>query len=170
MRRLIIATAAILLLAGQSLAAAPQPASRIDPERMTGRWFEIARLPNRMQRDCYAPTADWTRTGAGFDVVQTCRKGGATGRPVLYRAKAAISDLATYAKVRMSFFGGLVRQEYWILDRAPDQSWIIMGTPGGHALWLMARDARLSDPAKTRALQRIRELGYDAGALEFKGG
>lgn len=159
--------AAALLVAGPALAGAPQPASRLELTAMDGRWYEVARTPNRNQKGCQGGTADWTRNGDGFLVVQACRKGAPDGPRAEWRAKARVVDLATNAKFRMTFFGGLLNQEYWVLDHRTDQGWVILGTPGGNFLWLMSQRPSLGARAKAQALARIQQLGYDVDRLEF---
>jgi apolipoprotein D and lipocalin family protein len=60
----------------------------------------------------------------------------------------------------MGFFGGLVHQEYWILDHADDGAWAIMATPGGNYVWLLARRPVLAPAVMAAALARVRQLGY----------
>jgi apolipoprotein D and lipocalin family protein len=60
----------------------------------------------------------------------------------------------------MSFLGGLKKQEYWVLDRADDQSWAIMATPGGNFVWLLSRKPAMDAAAKAAALARVKALGY----------
>src|SRR4051812_20772086 len=36
---------------------------RLDLTTMMGRWYEIARLPNKTQSGCQAGASDWTRAG-----------------------------------------------------------------------------------------------------------
>jgi apolipoprotein D and lipocalin family protein len=159
--------AAAALASTPALAGAPQPTSRLDLSTMAGRWYEVARTPNHTQKGCQAGTADWTRNGDGYSVVQACRKGAPDGPLAEWRAKAKVVDTTTNAKFKMSFFGGLVNQEYWVLDHRNDQGWVILGTPGGNFLWLMSQRPNLAPAAKAQALARIRQLGYDVGRLEF---
>src|SRR5271170_5696097 len=66
---------------------APEPTKPVDPRRYVGRWFEIARLPNKLQVGCQAPTADWIKQDDGsFSVVQTCRQGSPSGPLKIWRA------------------------------------------------------------------------------------
>ena len=60
----------------------------------------------------------------------------------------------------MSFFGGIRKQEYWVLDTAGDGAWAIMATPGGNYVWLLSRKAALPTPVQAAAIARIRALGY----------
>ena len=167
LKRLLVSLAA---LGACALAAAPagaaQPVSKIELSSIMGRWYEVARVPNQLQRGCQAGASDWTRTAEGFSVVQSCHKGAPDGPRAEWRAKARPED-ATNAKFRMSFFGGLVTQEYWVLDHRPDQGWLILSTRDGKYLWLMSQKPTLPEPIKAAAIARIRQLGFDPGRLEF---
>jgi apolipoprotein D and lipocalin family protein len=156
-----------LVLAAPALAAPPPPAQKIELTKMTGRWYEVARLPNKTQKDCQGGTSDWVRAGEGYSVVQTCHKGSLAAPPTEWKAKATVLDTATNAKFKMSFFGGLISQEYWVLDAHNDQGWLILGTPGGNYMWLMSQRPVLSSTIKAQAISRIKQLGYDANRLEF---
>lgn len=161
-----ILTAAALLIASPALALTP-PTQKVDINQMLGRWYEVARLPNKIQTGCQGGTSDWTKAGDGYSVIQACHKGSLSAPLTQWKARAKIMDPATNARLQMTFFGGLVRQEYWVLDHRPDQGWLILGTPGGHAMWLMSQRPTLSAPAKADAIARVKQLGYDVGRLEF---
>lgn len=168
MRLFASALAAAALVAGSAVAAPPAPPTkRIELTSMMGRWYEVARIPNKMQGGCQAATSDWTKSAEGFSVVQTCRKGSPTGPAQEWKAKAKVADPKTNAKLQMSFFGGIVKQEYWVLDHRADQGWLILATPGGNALWLMSQRPTLTAAVRNQALARVKQLGYDTGRLEF---
>ena len=169
-RRLIpglILSTALLSAAPAAHAAAPEPASRVELTKMTGRWYEVARTPNAMQKACEAATADWTRTGAGYSVVQTCRRGAPDGPKKEWKASATPVDPVKNAKFKLSFFGGVMNQEYWVLDHRTDQGWLIMGTPGGNYVWLLSKAPQLTAAVRAQAIARIKQLGYDTSKLEF---
>ncbi len=163
---MLTATLAGAALAGTALAAAKPPAKPVSAAFYSGKWFEIARTPNAGQRDCQAATTQFTSTGSrGFKVVQVCRKGSASGAAKTFNTTGKILADTRNAKFSMSFLGGLKKQEYWVLDRADDQSWAIMATPGGNYVWLLSRQAKMPDAARAQALARVKALGY--AKLEF---
>lgn len=162
-----VAFAAACLAVVPAMAAPPPPTERIELTRMTGRWYEVARLPNKVQTGCQGGTSDWVRSGDGFTVVQACHKGSLAAPATEWRAKAKVIDPKTNAKLQMTFFNGLVRQEYWVLDHRPEQGWLILGTPGGRAMWLMSQRPILPAGIKAQAVARVKQLGYDASRLEF---
>lgn len=172
-----IAFSASLAVAGAASAGAPAPTRPIAASFYSGRWYEIARIPNAGQRDCQAPQSQFTPLGgkgdvafvgsAGeFAVAQVCRKGSTTGPAKTFNTKGRILPGTRNAKFEMSFFGGMKKQEYWVLDCAGDGSWALMATPGGNYIWLLSRKAVMSEASKTAAINRIRALGYNQ-KLEF---
>jgi apolipoprotein D and lipocalin family protein len=168
-RLTVVLAAATALAAAQSATAdaMPQPAPHIELSKIVGRWYEVARLPNSTQRGCQAGTSDWTRNGDGFSVVQACHRGSPDGPLAEWKAKAHAIDPVSNAKFRMSFFGGLVSQEYWVLDQRSDEGWLILSTHDGRYLWLMSQKPSLPAAIRSEALARIKQLGFDTGRLEF---
>lgn len=154
-------------IGGSALAAAQPPAKPVSGQFYSGRWYEIARTPNSGQRDCEAPTTQFTggKTEGAFSVVQICHKGSAGGPVKTFNTTGSVVSGTQNAKFKMSFLGGLKKQEYWVLDRADDQSWAIMATPGGNFVWLLSRQAVMPAGAKAAALARVKALGYQK--LEF---
>jgi apolipoprotein D and lipocalin family protein len=162
-----ILLAAVLVGAGVSdaLAAAPQPARRVDMSNYSGRWYEIARIPNRLQRGCVAAHVDYTLENQRLRAVQRCAPVG-DRKARVYRSSGRILDPGVNAKARLTF-AGFWSQEYWIIDHTPD--WALVGDPSGRYLWMMSRRPSLPQPVVDAAVARIRGLGYDAGRLEFAG-
>ena len=160
------AVALSLAVAAPAFAAAPEPQKPVDPSRYTGRYYEIARFANANQRDCHAPTYDWSAAkGGGLSIALTCRRGSPAGKASVRRASARITDLKTNAKMKVSFMGGIASAEYRVIDHAP--SWVLMGTSGGNYLWLLARTPNLPEAARDSAIARAKALGYDVSRFEY---
>ena len=167
-RLAIAAFAAALTLAPVSAGAMTvEPTGRIELSKMMGRWYEVARVPNQLQNGCTAGASDWTAQPQGFAVVQSCKKEGPSGQLKVWKAKATVADPATNAKLRMTFFGGVVSQDYVVVDHRPEQGWLVLATANGKYLWLMSTHPTLSAVVKAQALARIRQLGFDVARLEF---
>jgi apolipoprotein D and lipocalin family protein len=145
--------------------AVPQPAKPVEIERYLGRWYEIARYEQGFQKDCDGVTADYSRRDdGGIKVVNTCRK--PDGKITDAAGKAKVVDPATSAKLKVSFFGPFYG-DYWVLDRAEDYSWAIVGEPSGRYLWLLAREANPSAAKVQAQIARARALGYDTEMLRI---
>ena len=114
-------------------------------------------MPNKIQSDCATSLADWSHASpTQFNVVQTCHVDTPTGRAKVWKASGRILDPATNAKFRMSFFGGLISQDYWVLDRGDDYSWFILSTPNPRFLWIFSRHAEISPTQKAAMVGRAR--------------
>lgn len=162
-----IAACLLLALAPATASAAVEPVGRIELSRMMGRWYEVARVPNVLQKGCQAGASEWTPSAAGFAVVQSCRKDTPDGPLKVWKAKATVADPLTNAKFKMTFFGGVVSQDYVVVEHRAEQGWLVLATANGKYLWLMSQKPTLPAAVKTQALARIRQLGFDVGRLEF---
>ena len=169
MRKFRSAVLAIALLAGSAgtaLAQAPEPRATINLDRFMGRWYEIARTPNDRQSDCWAANQVWSRRNAtSFSISQTCHRGSRTGRTTTINTTARVLDTATNAKWEASFFGGLIRQRYWVIDIAPDYSWMIATTADGQFPALLSRSPTMSAAQKTELIARMGRLGLPTRQL-----
>ena len=166
----LLAVAAAVTITGAAVAAwaaAPPPTRPVSTSFYSGRWYEIARVPNAGQRDCHAASSQFTTTKAGaFKVSQICNRGSAAGPAKVFNTTGRVLPGTNAAKFEMSFFGGIRKQEYWVLDCSADGAWAIMATPGGNYVWLMSRKATMDTDARDRVVARVRALGYRQ-KLEF---
>jgi len=160
--RLVLLAGTLSLLAGPALAQA----EAVDLDRFDGRWFEIVRNPNDVQKDCSRAQIDFTsQNRAGrYGIVVTCtRRPG--GQIETLHANARVTDASTRAKFRFTLtgllsFGGLAGQNYWVWDHATDYSWAIMGLPNKSNWWIWHRSQSPSEATRTRLIARARELGF----------
>ena len=148
--------------------APPQPARPVPMNVYTGRWYEIARTPNRINQDCQAGTTDWTPKADGsFDIAAACHKGSPTATPRIIKGSVEVTNPPANTKVRMKLFGGLIARDYWIFDHAADYGWLIMGSPRGDFISIEATRPILAPAVKAEALAHARSLGFDTAKLIF---
>lgn len=145
--------------AAPSLAAV----SHVDLQRYAGKWFEIARYPNRFQRACQSDaTAVYTLLKNGkVQVVNACRKSNGSTKDVSGTAK--VVD-ASNARLKVTFFWPFYG-DYWIIGLDPDYRWAVVGGPGRKYLWILSRTPRMTDADYQKALDAVRRAGYDPARL-----
>jgi apolipoprotein D and lipocalin family protein len=150
----------------QGNAAVPEPRKAVDLGRYAGIWHEQARYDAIFQRGCEGVTARYTKPPDGeIEVINTCRDGSVQGPERGVTGRARIVDGSGNAKLKVSFFGPFFFGDYWVLDRADDYSWAIVGEPSGRYLWLLTR-AKTLPPSQYRTLvARAASLGYDVSRL-----
>lgn len=139
--------------------------ARVDLARYAGTWYEIARFPNRFQRDCFGSTATYTlRPDGRVTVVNECRKGGADGPLSSVRGTARVVDPQTNAKLKVTFFWPF-SGDYWIIDLGEQYEYAVVSGPDRKYLWILCRTPAM-DPDRYRALvASLQTRGFDVGRL-----
>lgn len=146
----------------------PQPAKSVETQKYLGLWYELGRYENTFEKDCEGVTAEYATLPDGeVSVRNTCREGSVSGKVRVSDGKAKIVDDAQGAKLKVSFFGPFCFGDYWVLDRADDYSWSIVGEPSGRFLWLLTRSAKPPSTVVDRLTARARELGYDMQMIRW---
>ena len=153
------------------LGPAVRTVNHVDLARYAGEWFEIARFPNRFQRNCaggvravYAMRAD-----GRIDVINRCR--AADGSLIEARGVARVVDERTSAKLKVRFapaalsFLPFVWGDYWIVGLAPDYSWAVVGSPSRDYLWVLSRTPVLDPERHVAALAAASGNGFDIARL-----
>jgi apolipoprotein D and lipocalin family protein len=143
----------------------------VDLNRYAGRWFEIARYPNRFQKQCASDvTAEYVLKPDGrITVVNRCKRADGTWDEAQGVARRAGSD-SSNAKLEVRFAPAFlsflpVWGDYWVMDLAPDYSHALVGSPDRKYIWVLARSA--SDPDLLARLEpKIRELGFDPAKVQ----
>jgi apolipoprotein D and lipocalin family protein len=146
--------------------AVPEPAKGVDIERYLGLWYEIGRYENGFERGLEGVTAEYrARPDGKIQVVNIGRLGGPTGRVKMAEGLAKVVKRSRNAKLKVSFFGPLFFGDYWVLDRADDYGWSIVGEPSGRFLWLLSRTPDMTREFRAAIEGRAKELGYDTDLI-----
>lgn len=159
-----------MFLAAAALAA-PTPsfaqASSLDLDRFDGRWFEIERSPNDLQKSCWRAQIDLTPQGPRrYDVLVTCTR--SRGGPVETLRASARPAGDDNARLRFTLrgllsFGGLAGQNYRVWDHDPAYRWAILALPNRSDWWIWHRDRDVPQAERNRLLARARAIGLDTG-------
>jgi apolipoprotein D and lipocalin family protein len=139
---------------------------RVEIERYLGTWYEIARYPNRFQKECVAVTADYSlRDDGKIRVVNTCHKGGPDGPMKSIEGKAWVVDRETNAKLKVQFFWPF-QGAYWIIDLGTDYDYAVVGHPTRKYLWILSRSPEMEPTLYQAIVRRLVEHGYEPARLQ----
>lgn len=140
---------------------------KVDLDRYAGKWYEIAKYPNRFQRGCVGATAEYTpaQDGKSIRVVNRCVEDGPGGRERSVRGKARVVDRDTNAKLKVTFFWPF-SGDYWILALGPGYEYAVVGTPDRKYLWFLARTPTVDDGLYARLVEEARRQGFDPARIE----
>jgi apolipoprotein D and lipocalin family protein len=180
MRRQLLAGALAAAMLGAGCAsmgdsgtpAAPQPLKPIDTARFfTGRWYEIARTPIGLTKDCVAGTTDYT-TGPDGGLVDddACRMDAPDGKVKHFDGPVTILNPGVNNKVRVDYtlYGFIpVHVTYWMLDHGDDYRWFLVATPDFKNVSMFTRDPRPPQSDVDMLTSRAKALGYDTSKWEF---
>jgi len=165
------AVGSILVLAGchwVSRPAAPPLAvvPNVDLSRYAGKWYEIAKYPNRFQRGCVGATAEYSLSpdGKRVDVVNRCRD-AVSGKGRSVRGKARVVDPVTNAKLSVTFFWPF-SGDYWIVALGEEYEYAVVGTPDRKYLWFLARTETIGDDLYARLVDLASARGFDPARIE----
>ena len=145
-----------------------QTVASVDLSRYVGTWHEIARSPFGIQdRNCARDTtADYALLAPGqISVVNRCSR--ADGTAFVADGVAWVMDPQTRARLQVSFLPAFLRAlpigrgDYWIIELAPDYSWVVIGEPQRRYLWVLARSPNLPQESLAGILRRLPTHGYD---------
>ena len=164
---LLLPLAAICLfpaprLFAQTVTALPH----LDVNNLSGAWYEIARYPNKREKEC---TADAQELVAPDDksrhlqLVDSCT--AAKGYAVVHNYTAKI-DKQTDGKLKIPTFFPLARP-YWVLAMAPDNSWLVIGESNHKQLWIFSKTPTLSPATLTQIEGLTTSAGYSTARLVF---
>jgi apolipoprotein D and lipocalin family protein len=150
-----------------------RPVPDLDLDRYMGRWYEIARYPNRFQRRCTGSvSADYARRDDGLiDVVNRCGTTNGGSDTVQGTARPDASPPPMRAKLQVRFaptwLGWLpvVWGRYWVVLLDRDYGYAVVSEPAGKYLWILARDRHMDDATYASIVARIDALGLDTGKL-----
>ena len=166
----ILAVSAFAVTAQTKKADLPT-VSKVDLKRYTGKWYEIARYPNKFQKKCIGnTTANYTIKSDGkLEVVNEClQKDGTINNA---KGEAKIVDKTTNAKLEVRFAPSVLSfipgiwGDYWIVDLDDNYQYSVVGDPKREYLWILSRTPELGDAIYQNILRRVEKLGFDPGKL-----
>jgi apolipoprotein D and lipocalin family protein len=136
----------------------------IDLKKYCGTWYEIASIPNRFQKNCFATTATYElRENGDLTVVNKCNKGRLDGDESVATGKAWVS--IPPAKLRVQFFWPF-SGKYWILDLGKEYEYAIVGEPDKKYLWILSRKPKMDEKLYSALTEKIKSWGYDLSKLQ----
>jgi apolipoprotein D and lipocalin family protein len=173
-RALLVAAAALLGCTAAVAEEAPPPLTAIeslDVARYMGRWYEIARYPNRFQRQCVGEaSADYRQQpDDSLAVINRCRLADGRLDEAVGEARQLGGPASPRLRVRFApawlSFLPLVWGDYWVVALDADYRWAAVGEPSRRFLWVLARTPTLDAPTLAEVHRQLRAKGFDPARL-----
>ena len=166
--RLYVVFLLLAMVASAKDLPALKTVASVDLDRYMGRWYEVARLPNRFQTDCAAEvTATYAKQPHGrLSVGNACRKADGS-----FMSATGAARKVGAAKLKVRFappwltWLPMVWGDYWVIDLAEDYSWAVVGEPGREYFWILSRAPEIGEGVFQGIVERAEKQGYDLTAM-----
>ena len=136
------------------------PVAQVDLSRFMGRWYVIAHIPTRFEREAFAATETYVQAPDGrIETTFAYRKGALDGPERTMHPIARVRPGTGNAVWDMRFFG-IFDAEYVIADLDEQYSVTVIARSSRDYAWIMARTPSISPAALQGATDRLRALGY----------
>lgn len=154
-----------LLLGQNDQKNKPEVVSDVNLSRYSGKWYEIARLPNHFERKLKCITATYTVRNDGK--ITVLNKGHSVTEPARTSSAKGVAwlpDKSVQAKLKVRFFWPF-SGNYWIIYLEKDYRYVLIGEPSFKYLWILSREKTIEDSVYRMLLQKAKENGYNVGQI-----
>lgn len=142
-------------------------AKNIDLLKYTGQWYEIARLPNTLEKNYFNARVSYSiNTDGSLNVLNSCRT--KKGRTKMIEGKAYVVDTATNAKLKVRFVWPFT-EDYNILDVGENYEYSLVGSKSRKNLLILSRTEELDLNIINKLTKKAEGLGFDTSKLLFRG-
>lgn len=181
-KQIIISNLLIILLSAVAFGYAkkvekqdgPKPVKTVefvDLEKYAGKWFEIARYPNKFQKKCVSnTTATYNiKENKEIEVINECLK--KDGKIDKAKGKGKVVDKDSNAKLEVRFapaflsFLPQVWGDYWILDLDENYDYAVVGDPDREYLWILSRKTTIDTATYEKILENLDNMGFNPNKL-----
>lgn len=154
-----------MIFSAASSQKVPTVVASVDLKKYTGKWYEIARLPNFFERKLKCVSATYTLRpdgkitvlNAGNYIEDPKKSTSSTG-------VAWVPDKNVPAKLKVQFFWPF-SGDYWIMHLDKDYRFVLVGDPATKYLWILAREKTIDESTYKMLLQKAVDNGYNVETI-----
>jgi apolipoprotein D and lipocalin family protein len=135
--------------------------SPVNLEKYAGTWYEIARLPNRFERDLECVTATYTLKDNGkIEVINRGYKVGESQKTSKIKGVAWVPDKNFPGRLKVRFFWPF-SGNYYIIELDNNYRYALVGEPSRKYLWILSKDKQLDSNIYSSLLEKADQMGFD---------
>jgi apolipoprotein D and lipocalin family protein len=117
----------------------------VDLNRYTGKWYEIARLPNSFEKGLVCCTAEYGLRADGKISVTNSGVKEDSDKVSSVTGKAWVPDPAEPGRLKVQFFWPFAGGYYIFHLDQENYQYALVGTPSRKYLWILAREPKIDD-------------------------
>lgn len=138
----------------------------IDLDRYSGTWYEIARLPNKHQKEMVEVTTVMKKGRNGkFEMITTGYKGSRGGKRATVKGDVEIPDQQNTGDLKVKVF--LFSVDYKIIDIDQEgYQYALVTSEGGKFLWIFSRSPVMDPRDYNKMMTSAQDKGFDVAQME----
>ncbi|HEY7772429.1 MAG TPA: lipocalin family protein [Marinagarivorans sp.] len=162
--RLLVLLSTIALASCAGVPDNLTPVSPFDAQRYLGKWYEIARLDHRFERNLQDVTATYSLNDDG--TIKVINRGFNTKKQTWSEAqgKAKFAEDRNTGYLKVSFFGPFYGS-YVVVELADDYSYSMVTGPDRDYLWILSRTPTMDESTFKALLTKAQQWGFETSAL-----
>ncbi|SEK17832.1 lipocalin family protein [Parapedobacter koreensis] len=141
-----------------------QPIKHFEVRRYLGKWYEVARLDHKQERNLNNVTAEYRFNeygtisvfNSGYNYIDR-KWESATG-------KAKFSGDSSVGALKVSFFGPFY-SGYYVIALGEGYQYALVAGDNLKYLWILSRTTTIPDSVRKDYLQKAGQIGYDTSQL-----
>jgi apolipoprotein D and lipocalin family protein len=137
-----------------------------ETQRYLGKWYEIARMDFRFERNLINVTADYSMNKNGTIRVVNRGFNEVTREWKQAVGKAKLSGNRDEGRLKVSFFGPFY-SGYNVIALDDEYKYALVAGANLKYLWILSREKTIPEEVKKSYLEKARSIGYDPELLIF---
>jgi apolipoprotein D and lipocalin family protein len=138
----------------------------VDITKYSGKWYEIARLPNSFEKGLVCVTAEYgLREDGKISVVNAGQKEGEPGRVKSVKGKAWVPDKNEPGRLKVQFFWPFAGGYYIFHLDKENYKYALVGDPSRKYLWILARSPEIEESLYQQLVEIAKKNEFATGNL-----
>lgn len=138
---------------------------KVDLQKYSGLWYEIARFPNRFEKGLVCVTAHYeVKENGKVEVVNKGHLSKDIKRVKTAKGVAWVPDDKFPGQLKVRFFWPFAGK-YYIIALDENYNYVLVGDPARKYLWVLSRTRILSEDIYSRLLKIAKDNGFNTQKL-----
>ena len=158
---------AVLITGFSACSTIPEGVVAVKPfnsERYLGKWYEIARIDFKFEKDLNNTTAEYSLNKNGTIKVDNQGYNTKKGKWQQAIGKAKFAGESNVGMLKVSFFGPFYAG-YNVIAIDADYKYVLVGGANFDYLWILSREKTIPEDVKANYLEIAKKFGYNTSKL-----
>jgi apolipoprotein D and lipocalin family protein len=137
---------------------------KVDLSRYAGKWYSLYSIPTMFDKGTRETTTTYTLNKDGYYNVLTTAKKKDDAELQVYKSKLFPIAEQHNAEMKAQFVWPF-KVDYWVIDVAPDYSYVVVGHPDHKFLFIMSRKPTVDKKLYEGLVAKCKAMGYPVEKL-----